>query len=302
MVAIGAGSCHTRRMTSPARLAKAEARIAIAGNILLAAYKFIIAYLTGSAAVLADSWHTLSDSLSSLVLLVGVRVAERPPDQTHPFGHGRAELVATLVIGTMLGVLGLEFLTQGIGKLFHPEVTRYGSMALVAMAVTVAVKEAMAQFAFWVARRTGFCSVEADGQHHRSDALSSLVLLVGIAVGRRFAWTDGILTLIVSLFIFQSAWEVLGRAASQILGERPPDELLERLQTLGQECFGPDTYLHHVHVHIYGAHREVTFHATLPPATLLSDAHARASNLEGRIKAELGYDATIHVEPHGDDQ
>lgn len=289
-------------MSNPAQLAKAEARIAIAGNLLLAAYKFTVAYFTGSAAVLADSWHTLSDSLSSLVLLVGVRIAERPPDRNHPFGHGRAELVATLVIGTMLAMLGVEFLTQGLGKLFHPEVTRYGTMALVAMAVTVAVKEAMAQFAFHVARKTGFASVEADGHHHRSDALSSLVLLAGIAVGRRFALTDGILTLVVSAFIFQSAWEVLRGAMSQTLGEEPPEELLGRLRELGAECLGPDTFLHHVHVHVYGAHREVTFHATLPAATTLAESHAKASLLEDRVKAELGYDATIHVEPYGDTQ
>ena len=86
------------------------------------------------------------------------------------------------------------------------------------------------------------------------------------------------------------------------LGEEPPEELLVRLRVLGTECLGPDTFLHHVHVHVYGAHREVTFHATLPAATTLAESHAKASLLEDRVKAELGYDATIHVEPHGDTQ
>lgn len=287
-------------MSSPATLAKAEARIAIAGNLLLAIYKFFVAHLTGSAAVLADSWHTLSDSLSSIVLLIGVRIAERPPDKEHPFGHGRAELIATLVIGTMLAVLGVEFLSQGIGKLVHPEVTQYGRLAIVAMVVTIVVKEAMAQFAFRIGRQTGMSSVSADGHHHRSDALSSLVLLAGIAIGRRFAYTDGILTVVVSLFIFQSAWEVLRSAVSQTLGEEPTGKFLDSLRALGAECLGPDSDLHHVHH--YGTHHEVTLHATLPGSMPLSESHAKITLLEERILSDLHYDATIHVEPYGDTQ
>lgn len=289
-------------MTTNASLAKAEATLSILGNILLSAYKFTVAILTGSAAVLADSWHTLSDSLSSIVLLVGVRIAERPADKEHPFGHGRAELVATIVIGTMLAVLGGEFLVRGVGKIVHPGETRYGVAALWAMVVTMVVKEGMAQVAFWIGKRTGFGSVTADGHHHRSDALSSLVLLVGIWVGRRFTYTDGVLTVVVSLFIFQSAWEVLKGSISQTLGEEPGEEFFARLQALGAECLGTESHLHHVHVHHYGAHHEVTFHATLPGGITLLDSHSAVTRLEERIQTELGYDATIHVEPYGDTQ
>lgn len=279
------------------KLAKWEAWIAIVGNILLFLYKFYVARLIGSAAVAADAWHTLSDSLSSLVLLIGIRIADRPPDKEHPYGHGRAELIAALLIGTMLAALGLEFLGAGIEKLTHHESVVYGKAAIIAMVATVVVKEAMAQFAFWASRRTGMISLAADAHHHRSDAISSIIILAGILVGSSFWWLDGVLTLIVTGFIFQAAWRTLADASTQILGREPDKKFVADLETICRERLGNDVGVHHVHLHSYGAHREVTFHILLPGNCSLEQAHEASRRVESDVRRILGCRATIHVEP-----
>lgn len=278
-------------------LAKWEAWIAIVGNVVLFAYKYYVALLIGSAAVAADAWHTLSDSLSSLVLLIGIRIADRPPDREHPYGHGRAELIAALLIGTMLGALGLEFLWTGIGKLMRHESATYGAAAVIAMIVTIVVKEAMAQFAFWTSRKTGMISLAADAYHHRSDAVSSAVILVGILFGSNFWWLDGVLTLIVTGFIFHAAWRTLAEASTQILGREPDAAFVEALRTICRERCGEDVGLHHIHLHCYGAHREVTFHILLPGGLSLEETHETARRIESDVRERLQCRATIHVEP-----
>ena len=108
------------------KLAKSEGHLAIWGNIALATFKFFVGFITGSLAIIADAWHTLSDSLSSIVLLIGLKIAEKPADAEHPFGHGRAELIAAVVIGMMLAGVGVEFTRSGIEKIIKHEPAVFG--------------------------------------------------------------------------------------------------------------------------------------------------------------------------------
>ncbi|AEJ60433.1 cation diffusion facilitator family transporter [Spirochaeta thermophila DSM 6578] len=271
--------------------------LSIVGNVVLFGIKLAAGLTSGSIAVVADAWHTLSDSISSIVLLVGARTARKPADDDHPFGHGRAELISTVMIGTILGMIGITFALDAVERLFHHEGAHYTDFTLWVVGFSILAKEAMAQYAFAVARKTGYSSVKADGWHHRSDALSSLLLLVGILAGGRFWWMDSALALGVSVFLGYTSYSILKEAFSPLLGEAPPEELETRIQEVVRRTQpeGPD--IHHLHVHHYGRHTEVTFHVVLDGETSLRKAHEIVSVIEQDLRRELGLEATIHVEP-----
>lgn len=286
-------------------LAKGEGHIAIWGNVVLAAFKFFVGITTGSLAIIADAWHTLSDSLSSVVLLVGLKISEKPADAEHPFGHGRAELIAAVVIGMMLAAVGFEFTRGGIEKIVAHESAEFGALGYAAMIITVVVKEAMAQYAFWLARKTGLTSLRADGYHHRSDALSSVILLAGMVAanlsGGALWWMDGALGAFVGIVLMRIAWVVLRDAGNKLIGEAVPAETEAKIREIARRVSGNDELdLHHFHLHSYGPHREITFHIRLAPETTLLEAHRKGTEIERAVARELGIDATIHIEPKKD--
>lgn len=285
--------------SSPEKLHSAQLQgwISIIGNLLLFGYKLWVGIMVGSMAIVADAWHTLSDSLSSVILLIGVKIAGRPADKKHPFGHGRAELVTALVIGIMLLVVAFEFGMAGIGKLCHPQVTVYGKMGVIAMLVSIAVKEAMAQYAFRAARKSGLQSLKADGWHHRSDAISSIILLAGMLFGGSWPYMDGLLTLTVALIIAYAAFGVIREVWDQILGTEISPELEKRVIGISRDIMDGDVCAHHFHLHQYGIHSELSFHVRMQGDLPLSEAHECAQKIESAIERELGIDATIHLEP-----
>ena len=159
------------------------------------------------------------------------------------------------------------------------------------------IKESLAQFSFWASKKTGNPSLKADGWHHRSDAISSLIILAGIFAGEYFWWIDGVLGLIVSLLIFYAAYETIKEGTDPLLGETPEDELLKNLKQIAKKSSGLNTHVHHVHMHRYGDHIELTMHIKLPRHTTLENAHQIADDIETEIARKLNIEATIHMEP-----
>jgi cation diffusion facilitator family transporter len=266
-------------------------------NSALFGLKIWVGTRAGSVAMVADAWHTLSDTLTSLVVILGFWISSRPNDQDHPFGHGRAELIAAIVIGTMLALVGLGFLKDSYLQLRSGEPALFGTAAILVFAASVVVKEALAQFSIRVGRRFGSQSLVADGWHHRSDAIASALILVGVVIGRNLWWIDGALGIAVSLLILYAAYEIIKEAADSILGERPSEEITRKIHSLVAVSAPEISDVHHIHLHRYGDHVEVTLHARVSQAMSLAAAHALASKLEDRMRADLSLEATIHVEP-----
>lgn len=279
------------------RLAFIEGWLSIAINILLFGLKYWAGVVTGSVAILADAWHTLSDSLSSVFVLVGAKVANRPPDKKHPFGHGRAELIASILIAALLGFVAYEFIAESIAKLAKREEVVFGTIAIVVTIISVVFKELLAQYAFWAARKTGSNSLRADGMHHRTDALSSLIILAGIFLGRYFWWVDGVLGIVVALMILYAAYDILKDTNSRLLGEAHDPGLLHKLVKSAQKITDLNLNIHHIHLHTYGYHKELTFHVNLPGNMSLEAAHELTDKIEKQVEKDLGMMATIHMEP-----
>jgi cation diffusion facilitator family transporter len=252
-------------------------------------------------AIIADAWHTLSDSLSSIFVIVGAKVSSMPPDQKHPFGHGRAELIASILIAALLGFVAYEFTLESISKLISREETIFGTIAIVVTIISVLFKELLAQYAFWAARKTKSNSLKADGLHHRTDAISSVLILIGIFLGNYFWWIDGVLGIIVAMMILYAAYEILKDAISHLLGEAPDPELEKKLNKCASKLTHLDLNIHHIHLHNYGHHKELTFHINLPKTMSVADAHILTDKIETQIKADLNMVSTIHVEPREKD-
>jgi cation diffusion facilitator family transporter len=277
--------------------ARLEGWISIAGNITLFALKYWAGIVSSSIALIADAWHTLSDSISSIIVLVGIKISRKPADTEHPFGHGRAELIASVIVGVLLAVIGFEFILKGIEKLRNKEQAAYGTVAIIVTAISVVLKEAFAQFAFWAGRKTNLKSLLADGWHHRSDAISSVVILVGIFLSEYFWWIDGVLGIMVGFLIFHASYGILKEGISPLIGEEPDKEIIDKIKKISDQVAGTDTHIHHFHIHRYGNHTEITFHIRLPKNYNLDKVHNIATNIEVNIKEELDIEATIHTEP-----
>ncbi len=274
-----------------------EGWLSIGVNILLAAAKFWAGAVSGSLAIVADGWHTLSDSLSSLVLLIGARTAAKPADSDHPFGHGRADLVAAIIIGALLGMVGVTYLLDALEGFQAARSARFGPVVIAVTAVSVVVKEAMAQFAFWGCRQAESSSLRAEAWHHRGDAITSLLLLIGILVGRGYWWLDSVLAVLVSLLLLRVGYRIIRDSAFPLLGESPSDRTVRRMREIASRvnpCIG---HLHHVHVHRYGDHTELTCHVRMDGDMTVDEAHDVVSEFEGALRDELGVEPTVHVDP-----
>lgn len=269
-------------------------------NILLAGIKFWAGIVSNSIAILADAWHTLSDSISSLAVLLGLKYSAQPADKEHPYGHGRAEIVASLVVGILLAVIGFSFLVESIVKFQSRDSVQYGSLAIWVTVISVVVKEIMANYTIFVGKKFNYNSLKADGWHHRSDAISSLVLLIGILLGNSFWWMDSVLAFLVSLMIFYTTYTILKESISVLIGEGMDPELEEQIISHGKGLAGTiDLKPHHFMVHRYGNHTELTFHIRLPGHFSLFEAHEIASKYENVLRESLKISVTIHVDDNG---
>jgi len=276
---------------------KREGWISIIANILLFGLKYWAGIVTGSIALIADAWHTLTDSVSSVIVLVGGKISRKPADDEHPFGHGRAEHIAAVIIGVLLSIVAFDFILSSVEKFTLREQTTFGTIAWVATIVSVVVKELLAQYAFWGYKKTNSSILKADGWHHRTDALSSAVILVGIALGKYFWFTDAVLGFIVALMIGYASYEILSKEIKSLLGESPSEDLLLSIRETAQKNFDRPLHIHHIHLHNYGNHTEMICHIKLPPGMSLEEAHEICTKVESVINREFGYVTTVHPEP-----
>ncbi len=279
------------------RLAYSEGWLSIIANLILFGLKYWAGIISGSIALISDAWHSLTDSVSSVAVIIGAKVSSKPPDKNHPFGHGRAELISSIIIGVLLALVAFNFLTESIKSLQNKEEAVFGTLALVVIIISIIIKELSAQYAFYTARKTGYLSLKADGWHHRSDAITSVLILVGIFINPYFPMIDGILGIIISIFIFYTGYEIIKNTASAVLGEACDENTIEELKEIANESTGFDVLMHHVHLHNYVNHSEVTFHIYLPDKMTVYKSHTITSQIINKIKELKQFEATIYVDP-----
>ena len=270
-------------------------------NTILFAVKLWAGMITGSIALMADAWHTLSDSITSIFMIPAAKLAARKPDKEHPFGHGRWELIASILMAFVLGGIALEFFTGSIERFQNKESGEITStLALVITIASIAVKEALAQYEFFLGRKYKNPVITADAWHSRTDSIGSVAILIGIIVARLIPglwWMDSVLGLICALIIFYAAFQIMKDVVAKLLGEEPKQEFIDELTVEARKIYKKDMQIHHFHLHNYVSHKELTLHIRVDKNMTVEQGHKIASTIEKMIKDKFDMDATIHIEP-----
>ena len=288
---------HTSNPDVRANYGVFEGWVSIIGNTILFAVKLILGLSLGSSALMADAIHTLTDSATSAVVIVGFKMSRKPSDSKHPFGHGRIEPVATLIIAILLFVAGFELLKHSIGSIRTPTlgVASYATIAIVFG--TAAAKELMARFSFILGDLIDSATLKADALHHRTDAFSTLLVIVAL-IASRFGWTqvDGIMGIGVSFAIFTSAWSIAREAVNPLIGEAPSQTLLHEIETACRTV----THVLGVHdivVHNYGENRVVSLHIEVSHHLTALAMHDIAEDVEESVGRITGGMVVVHMDP-----
>jgi len=284
-------------MPSKQKLGYLEGWISIVLNTALFAVKFWAGSRISSVSMVADAWHTLSDTLTSIVVIIGFWIMAKPADEAHPFGHARSESIAAIVIGVLLAVVGGNFLRESILRLVRTQAVSFSLFAIIVFLISVGLKEGLAQFAFWAGKKAEAPSVTADGWHHRSDAIASALIVVGGVFGKSLWWMDGALGIGVSLLILYVAVDIFRTTATKLLGEAPDARMRKEILKAVRVVYPQVNDVHHLHIHRYGHTVELTLHIRLPAAMSVDASHDISHRIEERLRQHLKLEATVHVEP-----
>lgn len=279
------------------KLVYTQGIVSIIANIILFVIKYWAGVMSNSVSLIADAWHTLSDSLSSMIVITGTKLSTRKATHKHPFGYGRWQQIATIFVAVLLFIVAFEFGRESVIKFVNRKYANFGTIAIVVTVISILLKEALARYALYIGKKTDNSIVSADGWHHRSDALSSIVILLGILLRDYFWWIDSLLGILVAILIFYTAYMIIKEAISVLLGVKPPPELIDKIMQCIFALYESDLKAHHFQLHDYGDHKELVFHIKLDEKLDLKTAHDIATDIENHIKEELQIEATIHIEP-----
>ncbi len=277
-----------------------EAWVSIVGNTLMAGVKFALGFWINSLALLADAGHTLSDTLTSVVVLIGFRAARKPGDAKHPHGHGRMESVATLIIATILCAVGLDFLIESIRRLASPSVVLGSWMVVGLLVASALVKEWMARFSKELGARIKSSTLIADAWHHRSDAIASFLVAVAIAGAfLQVTWLDGVFAIGVSVLILYTGIDLILSSASYLIGESPDAASIREVNDAAEAVPGVVS-THDIEFHDYGPHKDVSHHVEVAAGETAAHAHEVATAVEEAVSRRLNVSTVVHVDPLDD--
>ncbi|HDR04979.1 MAG TPA: cation transporter, partial [Candidatus Marinimicrobia bacterium] len=253
--------------------------------------------LASSISLIADAIHSATDSISSAIVIAGFKIAAKPPDREHPYGHGRAELIATLIIAVLIIVTGVEFIKSGIDRLLNPQPVSYSVLVIIAVGITIIVKELLGKFSLELGEAIDSDTLKADAWHHRSDALSSVVVIIALLLSPRgFIWADGIGAMIVAIILIKVGIELTRSSVDDLLGKAPDASFLEKLRQLVRDIPKVEN-AHDIVVHQYGQSRHIGLHIEISAAVPPMEAHELVEKVEQTIRKTLKADATVHYDP-----
>lgn len=280
-----------------ARYGALEGWVSIVGNTLLFAIKLIAGLSIGSVSLIADAVHTLSDSATSVVVIIGFKMAKKPSDREHPFGHGRMEFVATLIVSVLLFIAGVELLEKSIHSIIHPQAVTASVGIILIIAGTILAKELMSRFSYELGEMIDSKTLKADALHHRTDAVSTVLVVVAL-VASRFGVNriDGIMGVFVALIIFYSGYEIAKGAVSSLLGEAPSRETIEEIARLARKHEGV-LGVHDIVVHEYGQTRLISLHIEVFDKENASRLHELSEAIEDEVGRKMNGKVVVHVDP-----
>ncbi|MBQ4348788.1 MAG: cation transporter [Clostridia bacterium] len=267
-------------------------------NIFLAAAKYLIGVITNSIAITADAVNNLSDSVSCVITLVSFKMANMKPDKEHPFGHGRIEYVAALIVGFIVELMGYELIKSSIGKIRNPEAVVFSVPAVIVLLISIGGKIWLAVFNRHLGKKIDSPAMSAVVADSISDTTATAITLISLVVSLFTDFPlDGYMGVIVSLFILYSGFGILKESVGIILGKPPEKELVDELVEFimsHDEILG----IHDLVIHSYGATRTfASVHTEISSDGDLLRAHDTIDSIERLTKEKFGIELVIHMDP-----
>ncbi len=276
-------------------------------NLLLSIAKIIAGVWGRSSAMIADGVHSLSDFVTDFIVLIFIHLSSQKEDRDHPYGHGKFETFATMLVSFALGIVALLIFYAGCIKIYNilnGEIIEAPSYwALIMAIVSIVVKEALYQYTIRVGKAIDSPAVIANGWHHRSDAFSSIGTLIGISgaifLGQQWRILDPITSLIVALFILGIAYKLARPSVQELLEKSLPDEVEQHIGEMIGETPGVIKF-HHLRTRKNGNSFIIDMHIKVDPTCSIVEAHDIATQVELSLKNEFGKQThtNIHIEPY----
>lgn len=280
------------------RLGTLGSAVGVGVNMLLTAVKLLVGSLTGSVAVMSDAVNNLSDAAGSVVSLVSMRMASKPVDRDHPFGHGRAEYIGALAVGVMIIVMGVEMLRTGVNSILNPKPLSLSVATFVLLVMSIFIKGGLYLFYNGVGRLIDFSSLIAAAKDSLSDMLATSAVAVSTVAAMIWDFPiDGIMGALVALLVFKAGFDVVREMLDNLLGGRPDPELgreiIRRMMTY-EDILGT----HDLLIHDYGPGRcFASIHAEVPTDGDILKLHETIDRAEHEIGEALNVPLCIHMDP-----
>jgi len=275
--------------------------ISLAVNLVLSTFKSIAGFAAGSGAMVSDAVHSASDVASTIIVMIGIRLANEKPDSRHQYGHEKFECIAAVILSAFLFVIAIGIGYNGVRQLLNPgEISVPGFLALVAALVSIVVKEWMYWFTIAAAKKINSGALKADAWHHRSDALSSVGSLIGIGAARMgYPIMEPLASLIICLMIFKAAFDIIKQAFEQMVDtaadEKTADEIYRAVYSVnGVQKI--DLLHTRMHANLLYVDVEIAVDGSLE----LYDSHRIAQEVHDRLEGQfpLIKHCMVHVNPY----
>ncbi len=272
--------------------------VGICINIILFLIKLLAGIITASISIMADAFNNLSDAGSSIVTLIGFKMAGKPADNDHPYGHGRVEYITGLIIAFVILVMGFELLKSSIEKIIEPEDIEFSFVSFGILVFSIFAKLWLAIFNKSLGKKINSSAMFATASDSLNDSIATTVVLIGLLIVKFFGINiDGYAGVIVAVFVLYSGYETAKDTLQPLLGMPPDPNFVKDIQN----CVLENEKIHGIHdmiIHDYGPSRTiVSLHAEIPSDINLIEAHEIIDEAEERIKRKFDCDISIHLDP-----
>ncbi len=275
--------------------------VGIAGNLLLCLVKIVAGLLSASISIVADGLHNLADMGSSLLAIIGFKLAGKPADSDHPFGHGRMEYISAFLVGILIIVIGIELILSSVKSLIAGEGSaHYNILTVIILCLSVAVKFWMYVFVKGLGKRINSNVLIATAQDSINDSIGTVAVLISVIVQLIVKLPfnlDAIMAIFVGLFIIYSGFSSAKETLDQILGGPPEAELVENIERIILS-FNDFVGIHDLIVHNYGPGRQfASVHVEVPHTVDIVECHEQIDLCEKLVKEQLNLELVIHMDP-----
>ena len=277
---------------------KLAGTVGIVSNSLLCIMKILIGWISGSIAIIADGINNLADASSSIITLVGFKLAALPEDEEHPYGHARIEYLAGMAVSVMIILVGVELGKSSIDKILEPSPLEFSWVLVAVLILAIVIKVWQARFNISTGKKINSLALMATGADSRNDVISTCVVLLGVLIGH-FAeiQIDGYLGLLVAVFIIWSGICLVKETVSPLLGEAPDHELVEQIAQIAKSHEGI-LDIHDLAVHNYGPGKIfASIHLEVDASVDVMESHDLVDNVEHEIANKLNINITAHMDP-----